>query len=192
MEKEWYAFDREQALIDLVQQDQTEHLQELHDRYLPLIRRLWIEYHPAHMERQDWEQEAMIVLHHAVNTFDYQRQVHFSWYYKRLLTNRMFDLLRRLQAGRRIPVELEVEMTKEQEDFLTMPIVGSLQSDELINFHESLAAFDAIASVEESAYCKLTWAGFTCQEIAQMYGLTYQDVRRVLRRAKKKVKRCFE
>lgn len=104
----------------------------------------------------------------------------------------MFDLLRRLQAGRRIPVELEVEMTKEQEDFLTMPIVGSLQSDELINFHESLAAFDAIASVEESAYCKLTWAGFTCQEIAQMYGLTYQDVRRVLRRAKKKVKRCFE
>ena len=55
MEKEWYAFDREQALIDLVQQDQTEHLRELHDRYLPLIRRLWIEYHPAHMERQDWE-----------------------------------------------------------------------------------------------------------------------------------------
>lgn len=191
MEKEWRDFDREHALIDLVQHDQTDYLKELHDRYLPLIRRLWIEYHPAHMERQDWEQEALIVLHHAVNTFDDSRQVHFSWYYKRLLTNRMFDFLRRLQASRRIPVELEVEMTKDQEDLLTMPVVGSLQSDELIEFHESLAAFDAMATVEESAYCKLTWAGFSCREIAQMYDLRYQDVRRVLRHAKKRVKRCF-
>ena len=77
----------ELALINGATKGDNETLGELFDRYQPLVRRLWLNYSIATLDRQDWQQEAFLVLDRAVHNYRQEQRTRFCWYYRQLLTN---------------------------------------------------------------------------------------------------------
>lgn len=70
--------------------------------FQPLIRKLRLAYQVRTMEEDDYYQEARIVLHHAIHHYEKDKGLSFGSYYKLLLQNRIFTLIRRETAAKRV------------------------------------------------------------------------------------------
>ena len=68
----------ELALINGATKGDNETLGELFDRYQPLVRRLWLNYSIANLDRQDWQQEAFLVLDRAVHNYRQEQRTRYS------------------------------------------------------------------------------------------------------------------
>lgn len=76
-------------------------LQELINRYKPLILSIQNRFYLRELELSDWFQESVIVIWEVINRFDVTRTHAFGSYLKAALLNRRRDYARRINAKKR-------------------------------------------------------------------------------------------
>lgn len=93
----------ESELIELIKMKDSPALQELCQRYAPLIMSIKRHYYLRNFDDDDWDQEAMLVCYETACLFDPAKNPHFSAFFKLRLTNHARSLLRYEYAKRRAP-----------------------------------------------------------------------------------------
>ncbi|EHL99556.1 sigma-70 family RNA polymerase sigma factor [Lentilactobacillus parafarraginis] len=79
---------------------------KLFEQYHPLVRKFNKMFYVYGMDRDDFDQEASIVLLKAAQHYDYQRSITFGTFFRASLKNRFFDLVRKNKAQKRQPRQL--------------------------------------------------------------------------------------
>lgn len=94
----------------------------LYQKYFPLLLRLKNMYYLRNYVYEDWEQEARIALYQALKTYENNKGVSFGSYYKSIISNQIYSLLRKQNALKRRDQkdELSIDQKVETEgpDFL--------------------------------------------------------------------------
>lgn len=100
--------NRDNSLIIYIRnhKDRDRQIMKLFNCYLPLVKSLYRQYSIAGMEFDDWKQEALIVMLRVVGRYDYQRSSSFGSFYRTGLKNRLYDLLRKQNAKKRVPHQM--------------------------------------------------------------------------------------
>ena len=177
----------ELALINGATKGDNETLGELFDRYQPLVRRLWLNCSIANLDRQDWQQEAFLVLDRAVHNYRQEQRTRFCWYYRQLLTNRLRDLYRQTRAAKRIPAQLVQDLNVEND--VTMIQDPVLTPEQIVMWRASYQEFLAQCSTNEREAYLLESEGRDLTEIAQVMGCSERKVKNALHRARAKLKK---
>ena len=73
----------------------------LYQKYFPLLLRLKNTYYLRNYVSEDWEQEARIALYQALRTYEKSKGVSFGSYYKSIISNQIYSLLRKHNALKR-------------------------------------------------------------------------------------------
>ena len=96
----------ESVLIERVTEHDSGSFAKLYNQYLPLICKVWYQFHLTELPLEDWKQEAAVVLYRTACSY-YQRcqEARFCWYLRQALLNKIRDLYRQQAAQKRIPVE---------------------------------------------------------------------------------------
>ncbi len=179
----------ELALIAKATRGNNETLAQLSDRYQPLVRKLWLSFSIAGLDRQDWQQEAFLVLSRAVQSYKKDQKTRFCWYYRQLLTNRLRDLYRQTRAEKRIPAQLIQDLDAEND--ITMIQDPVLSPEQIVMWRVSYQEFLAQCSKNEREAFLLESKGLALEEIAQTMGCSPGRVKNALHRARAKLKRTF-
>lgn len=92
---------KQDELIRRAKDNDGDAFSELFKQYRPMVLNLCHNYYLRGFDREDWIQEARIVLYEAVGHYDELFGVHFSVYYKILLKRHLFSLIRKNNAKKR-------------------------------------------------------------------------------------------
>lgn len=94
----------------------------LYQKYFPLLLRLKNIYYLRNYVSEDWEQEARIALYQALKTYENNKGVSFGSYYKSIISNQIYSLLRKQNALKRRDqkneISIEQKIATEGPDFL--------------------------------------------------------------------------
>lgn len=176
----------ELAMITAARRGDGEVLAALFDRYQPLVRRLWVQCTIADLDRDDWAQEAFLVMHRAVVTYQPAQTTRFCWYFHHLLANRMRDLYRKKAATKRIPAHL-IQPLNAENDLATLAASGPTP-EEVVILREKRRAFLAACSATERRVILLESQGQAPTEIARLLGCSRARVQNAHHRARAKLK----
>ena len=113
-----YQDQKEVKLLVAARAGKDKEFQELFNQYWPLVRRLWQEYYVADLELEDWRQEAEVVLMRVLKGYRGASSTKFAGFYKQSLINRLLDLYRARQAGKRIPASQLSSLGDEEANLL--------------------------------------------------------------------------
>lgn len=91
----------EDEMIALYQQGNYDYLETMVQRYIPYMRAQMKRYRVIGFDADDMLQECRIVMHRAIETFDYGQNVCFFTYFSRLLRNHFCRLLRHYTTQKR-------------------------------------------------------------------------------------------
>lgn len=90
------------VLIEMIRQTtESPALPVLFDRYRPVLLRMEQRYFIPGYDRDDWEQEALLVFCQVVTKFQLSRSVNFGAFYRLNLLHRVYDLIRQSRAQKR-------------------------------------------------------------------------------------------
>ncbi|WP_054725284.1 RNA polymerase sigma factor [Paucilactobacillus hokkaidonensis] len=158
----------------------------LFERYLPLVHKFGRQYYFQDIDREDWEQEARIVMLKTIRCYKEELQVDFGYFYKLNLKHRAFDIIRQENASKRIHeekrVNLEVEDIHESlVDYHQCP------PDDCIMCHEQLKAFIAQCSPFETNVFRLIHSGLSQEMTAQKLHCDSRKITGALDRCQKKL-----
>ncbi len=78
-----------------------ESFKALFNRYYSVLGSLKAKYSAQLMDSDDWDQEARIALMACVNNFNINKGKSFGLFYKKSLTNKFFDIIRKFNAQKR-------------------------------------------------------------------------------------------
>lgn len=92
-----------EKLIRLSKKGNDIYFQMLMQKYRPVLLKFWSIYNIDGMDLNDFEQEAAIVMLKTLINFEERKNITFGAFYKSNLRNHIFDLLRKMQAQKRIP-----------------------------------------------------------------------------------------
>ncbi len=84
----------------------------LYQKYFPLLLRLKNTYYLRNYVTEDWEQEARIALYQALRTYEKSKGVSFGSYYKSIISNQIYSLLRKQNALKRRDQKDEVSIDR--------------------------------------------------------------------------------
>lgn len=113
---ESYLIDKN--LIKRIKMHDEDAINELFEKYRPLVNKLWATYYLHGFDVDDWYQEAIIVMLKSVKRYDVEKMVNFGVFFKMSLKNKCFDLIRRSNAQKRIPVTMQTSFNS-NEKFLS-------------------------------------------------------------------------
>lgn len=88
-------------IIKMIRNGDSSHFEELFHRYLPLVKNMVRDFYVQGFERDDFIQEARIVLNKTVLFFNAKRGHTFGNYFKLNLTNHFNSLVRKDMAKKR-------------------------------------------------------------------------------------------
>ncbi len=88
----------------------------LYQKYFPLLLRLKNTYYLRNYVTEDWEQEARIALYQALRTYEKSKGVSFGSYYKSIISNQIYSLLRKQNALKRRDQKDEVSIDQKNRD----------------------------------------------------------------------------
>ncbi|WP_367342517.1 sigma-70 family RNA polymerase sigma factor [Limosilactobacillus sp.] len=166
-------------------------LEKLFNKYVPLIKNIWALYFIPGLEYEDWSQEAMLTLIRSIASYRAETRVHFCWFYKRALGNRLRDLYRIQSADKRIPVNQMSELSKVHEE--TLPDVNVRaavhEQAECLSIYRQLQ--DDCSVFENQVFSRQT-QGFKINEIADALQCSPKKVMGGLERAHRKLARLAE
>ncbi|MCF6515644.1 hypothetical protein GSH19_05710 [Lactobacillus sp. S2-2] len=95
--------NRLEKMIQLSKKGDDVYFEMLMQKYRPILLKFWSMYNIDGMDLNDFEQEAAIVMLKTLVNFKEDRNITFGAFYKSNLRNHIFDLLRKMQAQKRIP-----------------------------------------------------------------------------------------
>ncbi|MGG5359599.1 MULTISPECIES: RNA polymerase sigma factor [unclassified Enterococcus] len=168
----------------------------LYKKYFPLLLRLRSIYYVRHYVHEDWEQEARIALYRALKTYETSKGVSFGSYYKRVLSNQIYSLLRKQNALKRRDQkdELSIEHKIETEgpDFLAEFTIQEPMAVQQLLLKEAIESSKINFSERESQIFYYYANGQDFVSMAEMLSMDLNQVMSAYGRAKMKIKKYLK
>ncbi|WP_407886992.1 sigma factor [Levilactobacillus sp. N40-8-2] len=82
----------------------------LFERYRPVLFKIQSKYFIPDHDRDDWDQEALLVFCRVVQRYEIERMKSFGAFYRRALLFRVYDLIRQSQTQKRVEDRLAVSL----------------------------------------------------------------------------------
>ncbi|WP_172188987.1 sigma-70 family RNA polymerase sigma factor [Lentilactobacillus kribbianus] len=141
-------------LIQLVAEGDSLALKQLFLMYQPVVNSLRSQFFIIGFDKDDWYQEARLVLFHSAQRFNPTKQVTFGSFYKRNLRNRIIDLIRATQAQKRAPKEAIASLEAHPDYYDDLVIDKNSVSPEATTvLHDSLnMAYRRFSPLEQQAF----------------------------------------
>lgn len=113
---------------------------QLFQQFSPVYLKLWHEFYVSDMDLADWSQESAMVLIKIVNKYDISKKVTFGSFYKASLKNRLFDLIRKRKAQKRVPTNAQTSLNRFAEYYAdTISDTTAFNPYEIYEFYEQIA-----------------------------------------------------
>lgn len=164
-------------------------LRVLFERYRPILLNLQRRYYVPGHDADDWEQEALLVLHTVVQRYDQRRSRSFGAFYRLNLTHRFFDLIRYSQAKKRRA--RTVSLDQHSSYFADTLTDSRIHLRDHLETQETLHRVMATLSVTERLVMGGLLAGWTPQRICERHQLTPHQVSSAIHRGRTKLQQSF-
>ncbi|WP_267202110.1 sigma-70 family RNA polymerase sigma factor [Limosilactobacillus kribbianus] len=172
-------------MVDRAKSGDSQGFTKLLDCYRPMIRHLWQQYYIPELELKDWRQEAELVLVRVLRSYHGRSLSQLGGFYKQSLINRLLDLRRSRQAGKRIPPEQLASLGMVKAELLTD--LNCTDPDEEAYCQACLRNFAKNCSPFELQVVMLKHQGQNRREIAQQLGYTERQIQAALSRCRRKL-----
>lgn len=166
----------------------------LFQRFYPLIYKFEKTYRFKTVERDDLFQEARIVLYRSINEYDGNRGLQFAGFYKLMLQNRIFSLIRRESALKRKSEKYVTSYTRVGEiDFVDSFTAEKRKIeveglDSIIHVREmSIGYFETLSSFEKDVF-RNYMKGDDYEAIAKKTNKSVKQVQYAYDRCRQKMK----
>lgn len=109
-------------------------------QFSPVYLKLWNEFYLNDMELCDWGQEAAIVFYYTIRKYDFEKRVTFGSFYKTNLRNRLYDILRKKRAKKRVPDRMQASFSNYAEFYAeTIQDETALNPLSMCEFYENVS-----------------------------------------------------
>lgn len=191
LEKFIHENQEELTLITGAKFGDSKCLEQLFQNYLPLIKKIWHLYFITGIEYEDWSQEAMLTLIKSIASYRAETKVHFAWFYKRALANRLKDLYRIQSASKRIPDDQLTELSKAHEETVADHHIHAAVHDQVECFCLYRELQNNCSVFENQVFARQA-QGFKINEIADELNCSPKKVMGGLERAHRKLTRLAQ
>lgn len=179
--------EKEQNLLTKILEGNEQALLELFEMYRPLVENskklFWVRDYDA----QDWDQEALIICHEAVKTYD-RNKGKFGVFYKKLLHNRAITLLRYSRAKRRVGNEMTISLEYVQEyENIKMDMICILDH---YQFDQKESVLSKLSHLELTSF-KILMGTLTYEEAMHKLDYSLMQLKRAEDRVYHKLKKTF-
>ncbi len=180
----------EGELIKQVAEHWSDSFTRLYDQYMPLICKIWYQYHLDDVPLDDWKQEAAMVLYRSACSYQ-DKQVRFCWYYRQALLNKIRDLYRQQSAQKRVPFENMEPITDLHIDQHLVDV--AFRPDEISQFRLVYQQFlKDCSGLEKKVFLAIN-AGEQLEAIANQLSCSPMSIRSAFERARQKfLKQIFD
>ncbi|MCH5464862.1 sigma-70 family RNA polymerase sigma factor [Levilactobacillus tujiorum] len=182
----------DQQLLALIRQSlDSPALLVLFDRYRPVLYKLQHRYFIPGYDRDDWEQEALLVFCRVAQRFEVARQKSFGAFYRQALRFRVYDLIRRVQTKKRVDdrqaISLEANRT-----FISETIRdGRWCLGQRLEVQEAVIQLAPLLSPVEHAVFGALLRGRTLVTISQDQQLSFAQATRAANRSRQKLRQLM-
>ena len=164
----------------------------LYQKYFPLLLRLKNMYYLRNYVYEDWEQEARIALYQALKTYENNKGVSFGSYYKSIISNQIYSLLRKQNALKRRDQkdELSIDQKVETEgpDFLAEITTQEPLAMQRLLLNESIEDCEIKFSKKEAKIFYYYMQGTDFKRMAEELSMDVKQVKSAYSRVKFKIK----
>ncbi|WP_429970577.1 sigma-70 family RNA polymerase sigma factor [Fructilactobacillus sp. Tb1] len=174
-----------QLIIDA--QIDEDRFYQLFQQFAPIHLKLWNEFYLTDMELADWSQEAAIVLQRILAKYDIRKKVTFGSFYKASLKNRLFDLIRKRKAKKRVPTKLQTSLNLFPDYYAdTVYDAMAYRPDEMCEFYACVAEVSNNCSSFERLVLTESLRQNSPEKIAQQEAVPVLKVKNALIRCRRK------
>lgn len=184
-----YTEFSDDKLISLVREGSREAIEALLLKYKGCVSYYAGKYFSDSLTFDDWYQEGMIGLLHAVRTYRAEEEVSFSTYASVCIRNRLASCFKKTKNSKNLALNSAVPY----EDISDLT-VNSLEDDYIANenFRHVEQVFLSQLSQTEQRVMRYYLAGFSYTEIANELSITVKAVDNAVCRAKNKLKKALK
>ncbi|MFV0559934.1 MAG: RNA polymerase sigma factor [Enterococcus sp.] len=165
---------------------------KLYRQYMPMVNRLQGLYYIRGYRDDDWAQEARIALYRAIKTYKVQSGVSFGCYYKRVMINQIFSLLRKQNALKRREqkdeVSIEQKVSVDGADFLAESFSTEPAALQFLLLKEAVDECPIQFSKRELYILHKHVLGYSAEEMANELGVELRQVTNAYSRVKAKLR----
>lgn len=188
-----------EELVGLIKEGETVYFEELFTRFLPLVKKMNAKYYLRFMEKDDFWQEARIVLHKAVVAYDSEKGLQFSGFFKLMLEHHVYSLIRKETALKRKidkgAVSLDQLMENEAGSHSNRALNGTtmhqVSPEDVVQVRESATGyFDGLSLFEQDVF-RLYLLGKEFPMIAEELDCEMTQIKNAFDRCKQKMKRLL-
>lgn len=177
----------ELALISGAKFGDQESINELFNRYEPLVKKQWSRNKICTYDYDDWRQEALMTMMRVVTQYHAETTVRFCWFYKQALVNRARDLYRSQAASKRIPMEITSSIGEAAEQYLDERSIYGAPGETVIIKERFRQLLKECSRLEAEVF--IMWIhGYNIDEIAEKVECQRSQATSALARARKKAR----
>lgn len=174
-----------QLIIDA--QTDGDRFYQLFQQFSPIYLKLWHEFYIYDMDLADWSQESAMVLIRILARYDLTKRVTFGSFYKASLKNRLFDLIRKRKAQKRVPLQAQTSLNRFAEYYAdTISDTTAYNPYEVYEFYEQIEQVSAICSKFEKCVLTDSLRQLSPEQIAQQQKVSVLKVKNALMRCRRK------
>lgn len=160
---------------------------KLFEKYAPIYLKLWNDFYVSDMELSDWKQEAAIVLNRTIIRYDASRNVTFGSYYKTNLKNRLYDILRRKRAQKRLPDSKKASFSAYSQFYSdTIADVHAANPERVLSIYENLQILMKKSSVVERLVVIKSLENLTFEKMANLSDENMMRLKNAMARCRRK------
>ena len=162
-------------------------------RYLPLVKSFYRKCSIAGMDFDDWRQESLIVMLRTVHRYDVKHYVSFGAFYRMGLRNRLYDLIRKQNAKKRVPRQALTSFDADEN--MSTDTLGdhkAVRPDNSLLVSEKLRkAFQQCSTFEKQVFLGVM-DHKTLRELAHVYKCPLSRITNAFQRCQRKCKRSIK
>lgn len=187
-----------EEMVQVLQEGDSYYFEPLFERFTPLVVKFSKMYFLRAMEEEDFRQEARIVLHKSLQTYDQERGMRFAGYFKLMLQHHIYSLIRKDVAYKRtidkqsLSYDLITEVDSGEKCISGLGTMGSsLSPEDIVQVRESTAGyFDSLSEFEKQVF-QHYFDGETFQKIAEALDCECIQVKHAYDRCRQKLKKLL-
>lgn len=185
-------------MVTAVRGGDMSYFEPLFGRFAPLIRKFSKTYYLKDMEEEDFQQEARIVLHRALESYDAKRGMRFAGYFKLMLQHHIYSLIRKDGAVKRAvdkeSLAYDFFMENNYADRLPSAVkdLGKhLSPEDIVQVREStIGYFDTLSTFEKQVFRRYL-EGKDFQQTAVEMDCTTTQAKHAYDRCRQKMKKML-
>lgn len=187
-----------EEMVVRIKKGEVFYFEPLFTRFIPLVKKLNNLYDIRSLEEEDFYQESRIVLHRAIYSFDKERGLRFAGYYKLMLQHRIYSLIRKEGALKRVSdkssVSYDLITEKSYTHARAFPFKGMKDiatPENIIQVREStLGYIDTLSTLEKEVFYHFL-RGEDFPAIAGKVDCSLDQVRHAYDRCRQKMKKML-